>query len=269
MIISIVQTDVVYKGKSRNIDQAANLLADADADADIVGDMVILPELFSTGYIFDTAQEMHELCEQYTNSSTIEALRELAEQYDTLVVAGIAEKEADQFYNSVAVIDKNGLQYKYRKISQTNIDKRYFTRGDSLLTFQYHDLVFGIVICFDLWFPEIIRDYAEAGVNVLLHPANFGGEQSLHISKVRAIENSMYVVTCNRVGEDVTKDLIGKYCGCSQICSPTGEFLAQLNSEALLKTVEIKNVNSMPKRVIGVALSDEIQCIKNQLHHGD
>ena len=263
MKISIVQMEVYYKDKSRNIAQVSELLAKSD----VVGDMVLLPELFSTGYIFNVAEEIHELSEDYADSGTIESLRLLADKYNTLIVAGIAEEGSGHFYNSVAVIDKNGLKHKYRKISQTNIDKKYFSRGNSLLTFQHRGLAFGVAICFDLWFPEIIRGYADVGVDVLLHPANFGGDQSLKIARARAIENSMYVVTCNRIGEDVTKDLSGTYCGNSQVCTPAGEILLQFGSDSAIKIVDLNHLDAVSKRVIGVDLTEEIKTINDQLNH--
>lgn len=125
--------------------------------------------------------------------------------------------------------------------------------------------IFGLAICFDLWFPEIIREYAKAGIDVLLHPANFGGQQSHHISRARAIENSLYVVTCNRIGQDITEELTGEYCGGSQICTPSGDYLVKLDDEIALVTADIKIDDARAKKVIGVSLKDEIEMISDLL----
>jgi len=263
MKISIIQTDVSYKNKHENINRVTDLLATAKS----IGDVVLLPELFSTGYIFNEASEIHGLSEKYADSETIESLRLLAKKFNTLIVAGVAESTGDEYFNTVAVVDENGLKAKYRKISQTNIDRQYFSRGQELITFEHQGIKFGIAICFDLWFPEIIRKYSKLGVDVLLHPSNFGGEQSLQISRARAIENSMYVVTCNRVGSDITKALTGKYRGCSQICSPSGHYLLRLGDEHTLATVEIDVDVAAPKQVIEVALDEERSVISNLLEH--
>ncbi|OAN17990.1 carbon-nitrogen hydrolase [Photobacterium jeanii] len=261
MNISIVQMDVVYKNKAENIAKLSNMLEAADK----VGELVLLPELFSTGYIFNSPEEIHALCEDYTNSLTITALTQLASAHNTTIVAGVAEVEDNQYFNSIAVVDKHGLQHKYRKISQTNIDRQYFSRGDSLLTFKHHGLVFGVAVCFDLWFPEIIRPYAELGIDVLLHPANFGGPYSLHVSRSRAIENSMHVATCNRIGKDITKELSAEYCGSSQLCTPNGEYLVQFAQHEELVTVDILGSHIENKKVIGVDLLSEIRAITQQL----
>ncbi|MGR5129885.1 carbon-nitrogen hydrolase family protein [Photobacterium swingsii] len=261
MEISLIQTDVFYKDKAKNIEWVAEALASCER----VGDIVVLPELFSTGYIFESPLDIQALCESYDTSPTISALSRLAAKYGTTIVAGVAEEHKGQFFNSVAVIDGKGLIGKYRKVTQTNIDKQYFSRGDTLFTFEHQGVTFGIAVCFDLWFPELIREYSKLGVEVLLHPANFGGEQSLHISKARAIESSLYIVTCNRIGCDVTTDIVGEYCGKSQICAPSGELLVQFGSEAEIKTVKIAVDPSARKKVIGVDLIAEMSAVSHQL----
>lgn len=261
MKISIIQTEVSYKNKRENISRVSSLLSAAKE----IGDLVLLPELFSTGYIFNEAREIHELSEKFSSSHTIDSLRSLAKKFNTVIVAGIAEEDNGQYFNTIAVIDKSGLIDRYRKISQTNIDRQYFSRGNQLTTFEYQGVTFGVAICFDLWFPEIVREYSRLGVDILLHPSNFGGEQSLQISRARAIENSMYVVTCNRVGSDITKDLTGIYRGCSQICSPDGNYLIRLGDAHTLATVELDIDVSSPKQVIAVDLNHERDSILSQL----
>ena len=171
MKLSIIQLNISYKNPTDNIQRVSQLLSKADE----VGGLVLLPELMTTGYLFNNRQEIHALCENFNNSETIRALAKLAEKYKTLLVAGIAEYAEGQYFNSVAVINSDGVLHNYRKISQNNIDRQYFPRGSELLTFQYQGLTFGLAICFDLWFAEIIREYVRRHVDVLLHPANFGG----------------------------------------------------------------------------------------------
>ncbi|MGF1699555.1 carbon-nitrogen hydrolase family protein [Photobacterium makurazakiensis] len=257
MKITIVQADVVYKNKKENISKLSSMLANAEE----VGDLTLLPEMFSTGYIFSKPSEIHNLSEDYSNSETIDAIRLLAKEYDTTFVAGIAEQHDGKYYNSVAVISESGLLHRYRKISQNPIDQKYFSRGESTLSFKHKGLVFGIAICFDIWFPEIIRAYTKENIDVLLHPANFGGQQSLHFSKLRALENSFYVVTCNRVGKDVTKELTGQYCGSSCVFNPAGELVEQFGTASSVQTIEITNSKPAPQ-LIGISLNDEIETIK-------
>lgn len=260
MKITIIQSDVIHKNRSANFDKLSETLSEVEE----VGDIVLLPELFATGYIFDTADEIHALSENYNRSPSIDKLSLLAQQYNTVMVAGIAEQDGNEFFNTVAVVSGSGLICKYRKISQTNVDRQYFSRGNYPITFEHKGFTFAVAICFDIWFPEIIRHYINDGVDVLLHPANFGGEQSLQISTACAIENNIYIATCNRVGQEVGKDFVATYCGSSQVCNPNGEHILKLNSVENVQTINISKLSGV-KKVIGVNLNDEIKNIKKQL----
>ncbi|NOJ14537.1 carbon-nitrogen hydrolase family protein [Vibrio splendidus] len=256
--ITLVQLEVEYKNKQKNISRVSELL---EAEAS-VGDITLLPELFSTGYIFNEAAEIHELCENFNNSPTIDSLTLLAAKHQTLIVAGIAEKDDGQYYNSVVVVGACGLRNKYRKVSQTKFDKEYFSRGSELLTFEHKGLKFGVAICFDIWFPEIIRGYQS--VDVILHPANFGGHHSFAIAQARALEEGCHIVTCNRVGQDVVDAFTATYCGSSKVYSPRGEVMLQLSENQAVETVEVEDLSIAPQ-YNGIDVLDEIQQISSVL----
>ncbi|WP_454440975.1 carbon-nitrogen hydrolase family protein [Vibrio bathopelagicus] len=256
--VTLVQLKVEYKNKQKNVALVTELL---EAEAS-VGDITLLPELFSTGYIFNDAAEIHELSEDFNNSSTIDSLTLLAERYQTLIVAGVAEKDEGEYYNSVVVVDASGLRHKYRKISQTKFDKQYFSRGDELLTFDYKGLKFGVAICFDIWFPEIMRAYRS--VDVILHPANFGGHHSFAVAQARALEEGCHIVTCNRVGQDVVDAFTAIYCGGSRVYSPKGDLVLQCSDKQSVETVSIQDLSLAPQ-YNGVDVLDEIEQITSVL----
>ncbi|MEZ8384339.1 carbon-nitrogen hydrolase family protein [Vibrio splendidus] len=252
--ITLIQLEVEYKNKQKNIESVSDLL---EAES-TVGDVTLLPELFTTGYIFNDAEEIHELAEDFNDSSTIDSLTQMAAKHHTLIVAGIAEKDSGQYYNSVVVVDGSGLLHKYRKVSQTKFDKQYFSRGCELLTFELKGLKFGVAICFDIWFPEIMRAYQS--VDVILHPANFGGHHSFAIAQARALEEGCHVVTCNRVGQDVVDAFTATYCGSSRTYSPKGDLMLQLNDKQSVETVSIQDLSIAPQ-YNGIDVEDEVQQI--------
>jgi len=255
---TIIQLKVEHKDKHKNIMAVDKILSESTE----VGDITLLPEMFSTGYIFDSAEEIHSLSEDFSNSMTINSLIQMAKTYKTMFVAGIAEKEDNQYYNSVAVVDENGLQYKYRKISQNRIDKQYFSRGEDLLTFEFKGLKVGVAICFDIWFPELMRKYDEA--DVILHPANFGGQHSFAIAQARALENGQHILTCNRVGEDITNEFTANYCGGSRVYTPRGEEVVRLNDTESSQTVVIEDLSLAPQ-YNGISLKEEMEEISSLL----
>ncbi|MEZ9184900.1 carbon-nitrogen hydrolase family protein [Vibrio splendidus] len=252
--VTLVQLEVEYKNKQKNLSRVSELL---EAETS-VGDITLLPELFTTGYIFNDAEEIHELAEDFNDSTTIDSLTQMAAKHHTLIVAGIAERDSGQYYNSVVVVDGSGLRHKYRKISQTKFDKQYFSRGCELLTFEHKGLKFGVAICFDIWFSEIMRAYQS--VDVILHPANFGGHHSFAIAQARALEEGCHVVTCNRVGQDVVDAFAATYCGSSRTYSPKGDLMLQLNDKQSVETVSIQDLSIAPQ-YNGIDFEDEIQQI--------
>ncbi|PMG20134.1 carbon-nitrogen hydrolase family protein [Vibrio splendidus] len=252
--VTLVQLEVEYKNKQKNLSRVSELL---EAETS-VGDITLLPELFTTGYIFNDAEEIHELAEDFNDSTTIDSLTQVAAKHHTLIVAGIAERDSGQYYNSVVVVDGSGLRHKYRKISQTKFDKQYFSRGCELLTFEHKGLKFGVAICFDIWFSEIMRAYQS--VDVILHPANFGGHHSFAIAQARALEEGCHVVTCNRVGQDVVDAFAATYCGSSRTYSPKGDLMLQLNDKQSVETVSIQDLSIAPQ-YNGIDVEDEIQQI--------
>lgn len=254
MDITLVQLDVYYKNKRENLNKLCALLERCEN----VGDIVLLPELFTTGYLFEQPKEIHQLAETLSNSSeTVSYLTSLAQKFQTTFVAGIAETIESRYYNTVAVVNAEGLAHQYRKIALTNIDKQYFSRGRELITFDVNGVTFGVAVCFDLWFPELIGEYSRRNVDALLHLANFGGEQSLRIAQTRAMENNFYVITCNRVGEEVTTEVSGHYCGKSQVVSPVGELIFSGSEHEETKTVTINVDSTVKKKVLGVDLETE------------
>ncbi|WP_419833827.1 carbon-nitrogen hydrolase family protein [Endozoicomonas atrinae] len=120
----------------------------------------------------------------------------------------------------------------------------------------------GVSVCFDIWFPELMRGYQE--VDVILHPANFGGQQSFSIAQARALENGQHILTCNRVGKDITSEFTANYCGGSRVYNPRGEELLRLCETQSINTIAIEDLTLAPQ-YNGIDLQDEINEIRNIL----
>jgi len=104
---------------------------------------------------------------------------------------------------------------KYRKISLFGYEKKVFTRGEKLETFEIGGIRFGLLDCYDIRFPEISRAYIDRNCSVLLVSSAFPLVRAAHLDillKARAIENQVYVVSSNRVGADAGMRLAGNSC---------------------------------------------------------
>ncbi len=129
MEITLVQLEVRYKDTKANL----ALLREQLLACENVGEVVLVPELFTSGYLFDRADEIHQLAVSFRHVGTIAELQSLAAEFDITLVAGLAEREGEDCYNSAVVINSDGIESVYRKIAHTNIDKRYFSRGNKLV----------------------------------------------------------------------------------------------------------------------------------------
>ena len=196
--------------------------------------LIVLPELFNTGYQFTSREELSSLAEDIPNGFTVRRLAELARNNDLHIVAGIAERKGDNFYNSAVLIGPHGYIAHYRKVHLFMEEKQWFTPGTK--GWEVYDIgpaKIGLMICFDWIFPEVARTLALKGAELICHPSNlitpFLGQRAMI---VRAIENMVYTITCNRTGweERGGKERL-TFTGMSQVVNPHGEVLLTLKRD--------------------------------------
>ncbi len=184
-------------------------------------DMIVLPELFNTGYAFKTRKEVEE-CAEPIPGYTTENLTELARDKDMTIVAGICERRNDALYNS-AVYITGKYTGVYRKVHLFLDEKKFFTPGNEFLVFDS----IGVMICFDYFFPEAVRTLMLKGAKLIAHPSNLILPYCPDAMVVRSLENRVFSVTCNRIGEERGLTFIGK----SQIVDSKGNLLYRAGTE--------------------------------------
>lgn len=190
-------------------------------------DIIILPELCNCGYLFENKQQLKSAAEHVPNGDFVAFLKNLSKKYSCAIVAGIAEFDSDKIYNTAVIVDRGIYVGKYRKIHLTDLEKTLFTRGKENIIFNVMGIKIGVQICFDLWFPEISREQMLQSADLLCVLANFGGEATYQISKIRAMENLTPLVLCNRVGTEIISTMKAVFLGKSSIISFSGERLVQ------------------------------------------
>jgi predicted amidohydrolase len=119
-----VQFSPEFGKVNTNIDKALSLIEKADAE------LVVLPELFNTGYLFVSADEAFNLAEEIPVGKTTQALCTIARRKNMHIVAGIAEAAGDKLYNSAVLVAPSGYVATYRKIHLFNEEKLWFQPGD-------------------------------------------------------------------------------------------------------------------------------------------
>lgn len=210
-------------------DIAGNVGKTLQALAPVKADLIVLPELFSTGYQFLSVEEAEELSEEVPSGFTARALIELSVAKGCYVVAGLAERDGDRIYNSAVLTGPAGFAGLYRKTHLYAEEKLWFSPGDT--GFRVWDTPLGrigIMICFDWFFPESARTLALKGAEIIAHPANLVLPYCPDAMVTRCLENAVFTVTSNRTG---TEKRGGKeplrFIGSSEIVSPSGRVLCR------------------------------------------
>lgn len=240
MQAAFLQFNPSYLDVTGNLDRAEALLQDADAD------LIVLPELFTSGYFFQSTEHVAQVAEEIPEGRSTERLETWARATGATLVAGLAERAGDQFFNSAVVVAPEGYMGTYRKVHLYYEEKKHFAPGD--LGFPVFDVTdregrdyrLGVMVCFDWFFPESARSLALRGADVIAHPSNLVRPNCPRAMPIRALENHVFTVTANRYGEESDGQETLTFIGQSEICSPEGEILLRADREGdLLGTTEI------------------------------
>ncbi len=203
-------------------------------------ELLVLPELFSTGYFFRDPEDAMARSEEIPHGPTTEFLVDLARCHQAFIVGGIAERGEERAFSSAVIAGPGGFVGRHRKLNLTGWEQKIFAPGSSINIFQLDRVRVGLALCYDLWFPELARIFLQQGVNLICHPANFGGPMSPIIARARAIENVMTVITANRTGKEQGPEGWESFRGESMIVDSLGEIRARAGNEEELKVVDLK-----------------------------
>ena len=227
MKIGVYQNYPQFGKKEENTALALTELSDIDAD------LMVLPELFNTGYQFVSKEEAANLAEEIPDGITCRAMAELARKRGTFLVFGLAEKDGGRLYNSAVVIGPDGLIGTYRKTHLFDEEKLFFSPGDTgFRIFDIGKARIGVMICFDWWFPEAARTLAIMGADIICHPANLVLQGCQQAMKTRSLENGVFSATANRIGVESRGGKTAlTFTGRSQILNCTGELMTALERD--------------------------------------
>ncbi|TLS38656.1 carbon-nitrogen hydrolase family protein [Pseudalkalibacillus caeni] len=183
--------------------------------------LIIFPELAATGYFLTS--EIKELA-QTQDGPISQRMRKAAQQYEVNIVYGYVEKDTEgKIYNAIQLVGPDGnAEANYRKIHLTPLERGIFTAGSELVTVQTDIGKIGLMICWDLAFPELSRALALKGADILIAPSAWEDPYDAPFTQfgaARAIDNTVYVAACNHVGESGELTFFGK----SAIYGPDGQ----------------------------------------------
>jgi predicted amidohydrolase len=220
----------------------ANLCRVRELTGNASCDLLVLPELFSTGYTFRSRKELFSMSETVPDGRTTRFLRQLSIEKRMAIVGGFPERAGKKVYNSALVCLSDGEFHIYRKKHLYYYEKRFF--HVALEPFEpirmKNGVKLGIIICFDWIFPEAIRSLSAQGAHIICHPANLVLSFCQDAMITRALENRVYVVTANRTGIEKRGRFSNRFTGMSQVVSPEGRILTKAGEdEEVLSIVRI------------------------------
>lgn len=196
--------------------------------------IICLPELFSTGY--NLKRDVFVKLAEFIPGETVDELGGWASEYGAYIHAGIAEKSrrAGVVYDSSVLISPQGrLLASYRKIHLADdFEKGLFAPGrkTSVVSTKLGGL--GLMICYDQVFPELARRLAMSGAQIILHSSawsniprrmDWGAREYRVFSNARAMENTVFLISSNRVGVEGEFRFVGQ----TRVIAPWGEVLAE------------------------------------------
>ncbi len=221
MKAGFLQFAPVFGDIRHNVERVIKVISSQKAD------LIVLPELFNTGYQFISKHEVKELSEEIPSGFTTQKLIKFSKNESVYIAAGLSERDGDLFYNSAVLTGPEGFIGVYRKSHLFFEEKLWFSPGDT--GFRVWDTPIGnigIMICFDWFFPESARTLALKGARIIAHPSNLVLPYCPDAMVTRCIENRVFSVTANRIGREQRgdKDML-KFIGTSEIVSPKGKIL--------------------------------------------
>ena len=201
-------------------------------------DLIILPEMFPTGFSMDT----RKICAASVYSQTLQWMQQKAKTTDAMLAGGVAVEENQNFYNRFYWFYPDGNEGYYNKchLFFGSDEHKYFTAGTERKQFEWRGFQIKPIICYDLRFPEWCRNSRTNSYDILICAASWPTVRSdvwLTLLKARALENQCYVIGVNRAGTD-GNGLPHK--GDSIVYSPKGEIIVRIpENEETIATVEL------------------------------
>ena len=221
MKISCLQMDMLLGRVEENFTHAEKLIKQAMAEKP---DVIVLPEAWNTGFFPENVKDLADR----DGAQTKETIGALAKEFAVNIVAGsVSNVREGKLYNTGFVFNREGqcvAEYDKTHLFSPMGEDAVFTPGDHLCRFTLDGVSCGVIICYDIRFPELTRTMTVPGLDMLFVVAQWPNARTHHLRSLcvaRAIENQMFLVCCNSCGT------AGKitHGGNSSVVDPWGETL--------------------------------------------
>lgn len=256
LTIAGVQMDVAFADKAQNLARIEDRLREAARHG---ARLTVFPECAVTGYCYESLEEARAVAEPIDGPS-VRRLEEVCRATETFAVVGTIEADGPRVFNVCVLLGPQGLVGVYRKIHLPHLGLDNFsTPGDRpFQVWRAGPVQVGMSICYDVSFPESARVMALAGAELIALPTNWppgAGCVACYAPNTRAMENHVYFIAVNRVGEERGFRFIGQ----SRVCEPNGNTIASANeTDETIIYAEIDPALARNKHLVRVPGKHEI-----------
>ena len=256
LTLGVVQFTPEFGEKEKNLSRMQELVENVTAD------VIVFPELCTTGYFFLSRDEVAEFAEPVAGPSG-EFFQDMARNKNAVIVAGFAECQQTNFYNScLVVVPEVKIPYVYRKTHLFYKEHACFDPGDTgffVVEDKKRDVFIGPMVCYDWRFPESARVLTLLGADLIVCPANLVTEAWRRVMPARAIENNVYLAVANRAGLEKRKDEELRFKGYSAIYDFNGQEIrvaGEKKDEVLLAEIYPSKTRDKSFNTINDVLTD-------------
>ena len=192
--------------------------------------LIVLPELANTGYVFSSRKDAFNHAETVPDGPSVQAWTRFAQEHQVYLVAGMVEQDDMRLFDTAVLLGPDGFIGKYRKAHLWNKEKLWFTPGDlGFPVFETPIGRIGLLICWDIWFPEVPRLLCQQGADIICSLNNWvwtppplfddsGKCMASYLTMTAAHVNNVFIAAANRIGEEPD----ARYLGCSLIAGTNG-----------------------------------------------
>ena len=255
--VAVVQFDpqVGVENLARN---SAAIYQRLDAAVANGAQLVVLPELATTGYCFSGRAEAYAHAEPVPGGATVQGWVSYAAKHGIHIVGCLVEQDGLQLFDTAVLVGPEGYIGRYRKTHLWNNEKLWFTPGDEgYPVFETKIGRIGLLVCWDIWFPEVPRILAQLGADIVCAPTNWvwtppplydasGTCMAAYLTMTAAHANGIFIATADRIGTERGAGFMGNSLIAGTNGWPIGRIAGPDEDTILHADVDIGAARSAP-----------------------
>ena len=244
--VACCQFEPIVGQKDLNLARSKELILEAVKKG---AQLIVLPELCNSGYVFNNREEAYALSETVPEGESVKEWERLAREKQVYIVAGINERDGSNLYNSAVLIGPDGHIGTYRKVHLWDKEKLFFEPGNKgISVFNTPIGRIGILICYDVWFPEAHRLCSIQGAEIIAVPTNWVPmpEQNendipmaVYLCMANAHSNGVFIAAANRIGEERGQPFLGHSVIIGPNGRPMGDIAPKNKEEIIIQACDL------------------------------